>query len=183
VFNEGGQGALALDEFAGVAARDPVTGSWVAANVPWSDVDGTAPGSAGRCAGNGADTVGLSSSFHSLRGFNSHLSFVPEEGDAVVLFRETTFTLGPSALDPSTYGLFRAVYGDSLAEFATGIDTTASFQYRISSGAYVDTVSAAALGTVDAVRVVARARKPPATGGAEDITFGWSVNIPIRAAR
>jgi hypothetical protein len=152
-------------------------------NVPWSNVNGNAPGSAGNCADNGADTVGVSSSFHRLRGFNGHLSFVPDEGDVVLLFRETTFALAPSALDPATYGLFRAAYGGSLAEFATGIDTTARFQYRTTAGTYVDTVTAAALGTVDAVRIVARARKPAATGGTDDITFGWSVNIPVRGVR
>lgn len=100
-----------------------------------------------------------------------------------MLFRETTFKIQPSLLDPTTLGIFRAAYGDSLVEFATGVDTTAQFQYRTVGSGYVDTVSAASVASVDAVRLVADARKPAPTGGAQDITFGWSVNVPIRLAR
>ena len=100
-----------------------------------------------------------------------------------MLFRETTFSIRTSQLDPTTLGLFRSDFGGTAVEFATGIDTTAQFQYRTSAGSYVDTVAAGSLPNVDAVRLVLDARKPPATGGAEDVTFGWSVNVPLRNVR
>jgi hypothetical protein len=108
---------------------------------------------------------------------------VPAEGDVVMLFRETTFKIQQSQLEPSTYGLFRGSYGDPLVEFATGIDTTAHFQYRAAGGTYVDTVTAGSLAGIDAVRIVAEARKAAPTGGVDDVTFGWAVNVPLRTVR
>ncbi|MBT8488218.1 MAG: prepilin-type N-terminal cleavage/methylation domain-containing protein [Gemmatimonadetes bacterium] len=182
VFLDGGEGALDTDEVGGVAHRDPATRDWIPVNTTWAAIDGSG-NAAANCAANGADTVGGSGSFHRLAGLNPLFGPPPGEGDVVMLFRETTFKIQPSILDPSTLGIFRAAYGESLVEFATGVDTTAQFQYRTVGGGYADTVSAASLASVDAVRLVADARKPAPTGGVEDITFGWSVNVPLRLAR
>ena len=100
-----------------------------------------------------------------------------------MLFRETTFKIQTSELDPPTLALFRGVYGDSLVEFATGLDTTAQFRYRTGGSTYADTVSSTALGDIDVVRIVADARKRAQTGGQDDITFGWSVNVALRNVR
>ena len=100
-----------------------------------------------------------------------------------MLFREATFKIQTSELDPSTLGLFRGVYGDSLVEFATGLDTTAKFQYRTGGSTYADTVLSAALADIDVIRIVADARKRAQTGGRDDITFGWSVNVALRNIR
>jgi hypothetical protein len=183
VFNEGGEGQLDTSEIAGVAARDPATGTWESVNTTWSYVNGSGAGSAGNCADNGADTAGVSSAFHRLRRFNLLLSSVPDEGDVVMLFRETTFNIQTSQLDPTTLGLFRGVYGGALVEFATGIDSTAQFQYRTGGSTYADTVSGSALAGIDAIRIVADARKRAPTGGQDDITFGWSVNVTLRNIR
>jgi len=183
VFNDGGEGQIDTLEVAGVAARDPATGSWESANATWGYINSSAAGSAGNCADYGADTTGVSATFHRLRRFNLLLSAVPDEGDVVMLFRETTFKIQASQLDTTTLGLFRGVYGDSLLEFATGIDTTAQFQYRTGGTTYADTVPSAALSDIDAIRVVADARKAAPTGGQDDITFGWSVNVALRNIR
>lgn len=183
VYNDGGEAALDTDEVAGVARWDTGTESWQTANAVWSDLDDTGSDAADECFDNGADTVGVRDSFHWLHLDGGLLSSRPDEGEAMMLFRETTFRIQQSVLDPSTLGIFRAACGDSLVEFATGIDTTAQFQYRTVGGGYVDTVSAASLPLVDAVRLIADARKPAPTGGVEDITFGWSVNVPLRLAR
>ena len=74
----------------------------------------------------------------------------------------------------------RGVYGAPLVEFATGMDTTAQFQYRTGGTTYADTVSSSSLGDIDAIRIVADARKRAPTGGQEDLTFGWSVNVTLR---
>jgi len=80
-------------------------------------------------------------------------------------------------------GPFRQVYGDSLLEYATGMDTTAQFQYRTGGSTYADTVTAGSLASIDVVRIVADSRKPAESGGMADITFGWSVNIALRNVR
>lgn len=183
VYHDGGEGSFDTDEVGGVARRDPSTGEWTAVNTTWSAIDGSAPDPAGECASNGADTVGASGDFHRLANLNTLFAPPPNVGEAVMLFRETTFKIQPSVLDPGTLGIFRAPYGEPFVEFATGVDTTAQFRYRTTGGTYVDTVSGASLADVDAVRLVADARKPAPTGGVEDITFGWSVNVPLRNVR
>jgi len=79
-----------------------------------------------------------------------------------------------------TLGLFRQVYGESSVEFATGMDTTAQFQYRTGGTTYADTVVGSGVGNIDAVRIVADARLPARTGTQADATFGWSVNVAVR---
>jgi hypothetical protein len=180
---EGGPGRLDIDEVAGIALRDAVTGGWTFRNTTWSYIDDSDVDSDEHCADNGADTVGASSEFHGLRQLDALFSPEPNEGDIVALFRETTFKIQASELDPTTLGLFRGAYGDSLVEFATGIDTTAEFRYRTGGTTYADTVTGTAVANIDAVRIVADARKRAQTGGQDDIVFGWSVNVPLRSIR
>ena len=182
VLTEGGQDAIDTGAVAGVAVRNDSTWEYVRPPT-WSSIDGLDTDAAADCAGNGADTVGVRPDFHRLNNLNTLIPSGVDEGDVVMLFRETTFSIRTSQLDGTTLGLFRADYGEAAVEFATGIDTTAHFQYRTSAGTYVDTVTAGALGDVDAVRIVLESRRPPATGGADDITFGWSVNVPLRNVR
>lgn len=181
VHTEGGQAGLDVAEVAGVAVRDAATGAWTYANATWATLDGSDAGSASSCAGNGADVTGAATEFHRLANLNTLFSPVPSEGDVVMLFRETTFKIQASVLDPSGLGLFRGSYGDPLIEFATGMDTTARFQYRtMGTSSYADTLTGAAVANVDAVRIVADARRPAQTGGRSDITFGWAVNVAVR---
>jgi len=182
VHTEGGQSGLDAQEVAGVAFRD-ATGAWEYQNATWGMLDGSDVSSASDCAANGADTTEATSEFHRIVGLQGLFTPAPQEGDVVMLFRETTFKIQTSELDPASLGLFRGVYGDSLVEFATGMDTTAQFQYRTGGSTYADTVSASALGDIDFVRIVADARKRAQTGGRDDITFGWSVNVAIRNIR
>jgi hypothetical protein len=181
LMTEGGQAAIDTLEVAGVAVRNDST--WEYANDTWSNLNGNDLSSAANCADSGADTTGASGQFHRLRRLNLVFSPSPSEGDVLMLFRETTFKIQQSELDPSTLGLFRGRYGSTLVEFATGMDSTAQFQYRTGGSSYSDTISAGSVGTIDAVRIVADARKAPPTGGVDDITFGWSVNVPLRNVR
>ena len=183
IHTEGGQAGLDTDEVAGVALRDPVTGGWTYAAADWAALDRPDGGSAVRCYNNGADTIGATPEFHRIGRLDGFFSPMPAEGEILMLFRETTFKLRASVLEPGALGLFRAAAGDSLVEFATGMDTTAQLQYRTGGSTYADTVAAGSLGDIDAVRVVADARKPAGTGGQQDITFGWAVNIAIRNVR
>lgn len=181
VLSEGGQSALDVDAVAGVALRNDSTWEYVA--TTWALLDGSDLTSADECAANGADTVGVRDDFYRLTDLNTVFVSGVREGDVVMLFRETTFTIGTSQLDSTTLGLFRADYGGQPVEFATGIDTTAHFEYRTAAGTYVDTVTAGALSNIDAVRIVLEATRPPTTGGGEEVRFGWSVNVAPRNVR
>lgn len=183
IHTEGGLAALDVSEVAGIAVRDRNTGTWRYGTGTWSDLQQNAYNSAGRCADNGADTAWAVSEFHGVRRLSTLFSPAPIEGDVMMLFRETTFRIQTSALDPTTLALFRQVSGQSAVEFATGIDTTAQFQYRTGGSTYADTIASGVLGNIDAVRIVADARLPARSGGQEDITFGWSVNVAGRNLR
>lgn len=181
VQTEGGEAAIPTSEVRGLALRTAT--SWEYQNGTWASLNGPDGSSATDCAANGADTLGASVDFHRLNGMNSFASSVGL-GDVVMLYREVTYTIETSVLDPTTLGLFRTVWGASSVEFATGMDTTAQFQYRTGgTSTYADTVSGGSIGIIDAVRLVAEGRRPPATGGRDDITFGWSVNLPLRKVR
>lgn len=183
VHTEGGQARLDPGEIAGLAVRDEVTGGWTYATASWASLDGSDATSASSCATNGADTTGVATEFHRLVGLDGLFSPVPDEGAVIMLFRETTFEIRTSVMDPPALGLFRAPFADSLLEFATGMDTTARFQYRIDQATYTDTVTSGFLADIDAVRIVANARKRAQTGGRDDITFGWAVNVAVRNVR
>lgn len=179
VHNEGGEMAIDTDEVAGVGWLDTSTGNWDYRTATWSYVDGSGGTPAASCASNGADTTGAASSFHRLGNFDLLYGATPDQGDVVMLYRETTFKIQSSVLEPVTLGLFRGSYGQPLVELATGMDASAKFQYRTGGTTYADTITAANLADIDAVRIVADARKRSESGGQEDITFGWSVNVPL----
>ena len=181
VYTYGGEQALDTDEVAGIAARNATTGAWTYVNAPWSQLNSLYTGSPELCEGNAADTVGARAGFHRFKDMDTTIG-TPAVGDVLMLFRETTFSFRTSVMDTTTVGLFRQVYGGSAIEFATGMDSTAQFQYRIGTS-YGDTVPGFFLPFVDVIRIVAEARKPAQTGGVDDVTFGWSVNVALRNLR
>lgn len=182
IHTEGGQAGLDTDEVAGVAVRDSLTGIWTYSSATWGTINGSDGSSPGACADNGADTTAATSEFHRILQVNTLFSPTPVVGDVVMLYRETTFKIQDSELEPGRLGLFRRIYGGSFVEFATGMDGSAQFQYRTGGTTYADTITSASLGDIDAVRIVADARRPAQTGGQEDVTFGWSVNVALRNA-
>jgi hypothetical protein len=133
-----------------------------------------------RCRANGADTVGARDEFHSIRRLHFLFTDLPVIGDAMMLFREVTFQIAPSALEPGTLGLFRQPYGRAPVEFASGIDTTARFRYRLGGGSYQDTVNAASVGSVDGVRLVMNARLQSPAGPGDEVSFGIATNLLLR---
>jgi hypothetical protein len=177
VHSEGGETILPSSEVAGVGWLDETTGDWDYATATWSYVDATGGTPPNTCAGNGADTTFAQSEFHRIRRLNLLFGSTPPVGDMLMLYRETTFTIQNSVLEPGMLGLFRGSYGQSLVELATGMDATAQFQYRRGAATYYDTVTAADLPTIDAVRIVADATKRTQFGGPDSVTFGWSVNL------
>jgi prepilin-type N-terminal cleavage/methylation domain-containing protein len=180
VYFEDGESGIDVNEVAGVALRDQATGTWEYQNATWSALDGGSNDAALDCAASGpADTTGATGHFNRLQ-LASRFASTPVRGDILMLFRETTFKIQPSVLDTRTLGLYRQEYGGSLVEFATGMDSTAQFQYRTGGTTYADTIIGSGVANIDAVRIVADARLPSRSGLQEDATFGWSVNVALR---
>jgi prepilin-type N-terminal cleavage/methylation domain-containing protein len=181
VMTEGGPDALETGAVAGVALRNDST--WEYRNSSWASLDGSDTQSPINCASNGADTVGARDDFHRLTGLNGLWPSGLAARDVFMLFRETTFTIRTSQLDTTRLGLFRADYGASPVEFATGIDDESIFGYRTSAGTFLDTIAASGLADVDAVRITVGGNQGAATGGAGEVRFGWSVVVPFLTVR
>ena len=186
VHTEGGEAAIEAyaDQVAGFAVMDG-GGGWDYYDVDWSTIDeGSSSGAiADLCYTNGADTLWARNDFHSLRNLDSYHPTVPAGGDVIMLFTRTTYRFQTSLLDPSTIGFFRQVHGEALVEFATGMDSTAQFQYRTGSESYEESVSGPSLGDVDVVRVISEAKEPAPPGIQGAIRYGWGVNVALRNVR
>ena len=186
VHTEGGEAAIEThaEEVAGFAVMDGV-GGWDYYDVDWTTIDDASSSSviAGSCYANGADTVEARDDFHSLRNLDSYHPTVPDVGEVILLFSETTFKFQTSVLDPTTVGLFRQINGGTLVEFATGMDSTAQFQYRTGTSSYLGSVSASSLGDIDGVHIVSEVKEPAPPGIEGEIRYGWSVNVALRNVR
>lgn len=176
---DGGDANLDTDAVAGVALRDSVTGAWTYQDADWSDTyqSGGDPSS---CAANGADTVGAYDDFQDFRRFNSYFGGLPPVGSIVMFYEAVEYSLAASTMDPTATALYRGPYGGALVEFATGMDSTAQFTYRTGGSTYATSVTGASLALIDAIHIEARARRTPQTGGVEDVTAGWGVNVYLR---
>jgi prepilin-type N-terminal cleavage/methylation domain-containing protein len=182
IMTDGGESGLQAAAIAGLAVRGG--GTWDYQNATWASLDGSDGLSAAACAANGADTVGALADFHRISGADTYFSGGLDAGDVVMLFRETTFSIQTSQLDSTGLGLFRTELGGSAVEFATGIDSTAGFHYRVQgSTSWSSTISGGSLADVEFVRISADGRRPAPTGGVDDITFGWTVDVPLRNIR
>ena len=178
---DGGAGELDTSELSGFAVRDSITGDWSYYNVSsWDDIKDSYSNPAADCAANGADTVGASGEFQRLQNIVSYYGANPPVGTILMLYRNVEFRFAKSGMDTSTVGLYRGIYGKALVEFATGLDTTAGFHYRLGAATYWAAASGADLPIVDAVRITAEARKREETGGQQDLEYGWSVNVVLR---
>ena len=170
-----------LTEVTGIAKRDTLTGGWRYKDQSWAKLANPGNTAATTCAAAGADTVGLSRDFHDVVKLNSLFGSYPPLGTVYMLFREVEYTFGTSVLDPTTFALFRKVKGGVAVELATGMDSSAQFQYRRSDQTtYATSVGGGDVGKIIAIRIEAQARRAPQTGGVDDVTFGWGVNVMLR---
>ena len=177
---EGGDTIIDPGEVTGIALRDTVTTGWTYHDATWSSFHVGSGAPAQNCADNGADTVGATTEYHDLLGLDGYFGSTPPLGSILMLYRTVEYKFDTSEMDPTTLALFRGIYGDDLVEFATGMDTTAQFRYRTGGSTYATSVSSGALPTIDAIRIEAEARRAPQTGGVDDVTFGWGVNVILR---
>ncbi len=183
IFMEGGPTGLDTVELAGFAYRSETSNSWDYYNATWAGIVGTGGPPNVKCLANGADTTLSAGQFHRLGHFDDFAPSVPAKTDVVMFFRETRFKIQQSVLDPSTMGLFRAAYGDTLIEYVTGLDPSAGFEYRTGGSTYATSVGAAGLDSIDAVRVVAQARMKPETGLHDDVAYGWTTDFILPNVR
>lgn len=181
---DGGEAGLTTDEVTGFGIRAS-TGRWSYYDITgWDRIDASGGNPPAECAANGADTVGISGDFARLQRINTYAGSWPANGTVMMIYRSVEYRIQTSTMDPSTLGLFRGIYGSTLVELATGLDATSGFLYRTGGSSYATSVSgAASLGAIDAIRIVAEARTRPQTGGTEDITYGWGVNVHLRNGR
>lgn len=179
----GGDTNLTTSEVGGVALRSFSTGAWTYRDASWSDMHQSGQQPARDCFTNGADTVGALKDFHSFRRFNNYFGSMPPLGSIVMFYRRIEYRFAASALEPGTTALFRGPAGGTLLEFVTGMDATAQFLYRTGGTSYATSVGSGSVDNIDAIRIEAQARRKPQTGGVDDVTFGWGVNIHLRNRR
>lgn len=181
----GGLSGLDTDEVSGVATVETASGRWLYHDRSWSNIHQSGGSPAVRCHSAGADTVGARPHFidFSENTLSDGFGYKPPVGATLMLYRNVEYRIQASAMDPTTLGLYRGIYGSTITEFVTGLDASAKFQYRTGGSTYASKVTGASLGAIDAVRIVARARKRPESGGAADVTYGWAVNVHLRNSR
>jgi type II secretory pathway component PulJ len=178
---DGGVAGLDTDEVTGFAVRDTLTDVWTYHDgAGWSTITETSGTPASDCAANGADTTGASADFANLHQLGAYQGYVPVVGQLLMLYREVEYSVDASTMEPTRLALFRTVATGTPVEFVTGVDPAAAFQYRTVGPTYANAVSGSMLDSIDAVRIVAEARRPPRTGGVGDVTYGWAVNVSLR---
>lgn len=177
---EGGVSGITTSEVGGVALRDSVTGAWAYRDAAWNSIYQSGGSPAASCAGNGADTTGASSHFMQMRGLNGLFGGTPPVGSVLLLYRRVEYSFAASTMDPTTTALYRKIGTGTAVEFATGMDASAQFRYRTGGSTYDQQVSSGSVGAIDAIRIEAQARRRPRTGGTDDVTFGWGVNVILR---
>lgn len=175
----GGSAAVDPDEVAGFGYRNVNTGVWTYFALTWSEMEATGGDPPARCAAQGADTVGASAEFVRLRNIDEQMGFTPPVGVVLALVRATELRFTSSLLEPGTTALYRGLFGETLVEFATGMASTAHFEYRTGGTTYAKSVPFGSRESIDAIRVVARALGKGDTSSQREYEFGWAVDIPL----
>lgn len=179
----GGITGFTTDDVSGVATVDTASGRWLYHDRSWSNIYQSGGSPAASCHAAGADTTGGAlGHFVDFRGgtLSGGFGYKPPLGATLMLYRSVEYRIQTSTMDPTTQALYRGTYGSTLTEIVTGLDTSAKFQYRTGGTTYASRVTGASLGAIDAVRIVAQARRRPESGAADDVTYGWAVNVHLR---
>ena len=167
---------IATDEVAGYARQD-ANGDWTYTSDTWSNLRVSSGSSdAGECATrSGADTVGAQTDFGRLL-----ISGGTTLGEAIMIWQEVEFKIERSELDPTTLAVFRGVTGDTLREFATGIAPATKFEYTKDGSTFSNSITGAALDSIEAIRVTAAAIASDSIGAIDAYEYQWTVKIPLR---
>ena len=178
---EGGRSGLDTAYVAGIAVSDGA-GGWAIYENGWAGLTGDNEDADAKCADQAADTVGISDDFFELREIQSYHGSVPSLGTLVMLFRETQFKFDDSVLNPGTIALFKGNSIDGFREFASGLDSTAAFSYRV-AGSYVSYVASPDTVDIEAIHISAVAIVTSLTGGRSDSSLDLSTTIHLGNAR
>ena len=178
---EGGRSGLDTTYVAGIAISDGA-GGWSIYEMSWDDLTGDNEDADAKCADEAADTVGISDDFFELREVDDYHGFRPALGGLVMLFRETQFKFDDSVLNPGTIALFKGNSIDGFREFASGLDSTAAFSYRV-AGTYVSFVASPTSVDIEAIHISAVAVVTALTGGRSDSSLDLSTTIHLGNAR
>lgn len=179
----GGTAGFDTDDVSGVALVDTATSRWLYYDRSWSNIHQSGGSPAAGCAAAGADTTGgAAAHFVDFRGgtLTTGFGYKPPVGATLMVYRKVEYRIQTSTMDATARALYRGTYGSTLTEVVTGLDTSAKFQYRTGGSTYASTVTGASLGAIDAIRIVAQARKRPESGAADVVTYGWAVNVHLR---
>ena len=171
-----GQDALTGGTISGFGVLD-ADGDWRYTSADWSTLYRGGGDPAGVCAEEGADTLGAAAHFLRMDDLSNLSGTMLSKGDPVLLYSTIEFRFQASALDPSTYALYRGVQGDDLVEFATGMASDAHFSYRTGDTTHVSQVTGAARDSVDGVRIHAHATD---VGGNVNVDVDFELDAAFR---
>ncbi len=175
----GGADRIDPEEVSGFAIQGP-SGGWRYFAATWESLyggGGAAP--ARRCFESGADTTGAVPEYFRLNRIAIAAGRPIVPGEAVLIYAEREFRLRPSSIAPRSRGLFVGPPGDDLVEFASGLDSSAGFSYRV-DGRYRPSATGAQRNRVEVVRINLRVRVPAETIRGTDATVDWVVDVPLR---
>ena len=140
--------------------------------------NGDAFGNAARqqCINNGHGTAGTDNQYAAFR-------VGGEVGGIVMVYREVTYSFGPSILDPTRRAFFRT-RGANAVELAQGFSEDTGFEYFVRNGVWSSTPTAHELRHLEAIRlnaeVVGMATSGSSSGSA---SFELSRDIQLRNTR
>ena len=138
--------ALDADEVDGYAVGD-ASGRWVAGGE-FRNPNQFNPASRQFCIDAGGGAAGVDSDFARMRVVGSG-----DIGTPIMLYREVTYYLAPSALDTSRRGFFRAAGGQAI-ELAHGFSDDSHFEFQLQDTTWLTSVRRADLALIQAVRLV-----------------------------
>ncbi len=170
--------ALDTGEVAGYAVQD-AAGDWAYNSATWSSILGSqGSGPASACQAAGADTTGATADFYLLNGLATPPTI--GRGTTIMLYKETELRSMVSALDSTSFALYRAPYGESLVEFAHGL-WGVWFCFRIEGASVCDFwVDSLDYDKVVEITLYVIGQAPPTAGGGNPYTVYWTIDVPLR---
>jgi hypothetical protein len=159
-------------------------GAWQYYNRTWTELHATGSQPAAKCAENGADTTGVSSSFYWLNYIDDDTGVAASTmiGSALMFYRRTEFKFNNSSLISGDRALFWGLEGGTLKELVTGMASGAHFEFRTGTNTWAKSVTGASLTNINGVRVVAQTIGKGDTSAELTYDFTLNVDIPLHNA-
>ncbi|MDT8368860.1 MAG: hypothetical protein RQ745_06605 [Longimicrobiales bacterium] len=136
---------------------------------------------AAACFAAGVDTAGAYDDFVEFNGIGSIITTAAKVSDVFMIYEDFEITIAPSALDTLRHALYQGISGAALVEFASGLDATSRFEYRV-NGSWSSAVSGGGLTNIDAIRVTANTALSGSAAANNEATFTLETVIPLGGA-